>query len=482
MERLRNIAFEDLFNAIPCYVVVIGRDFEVIATNLLVKQHFGNHEGKRCHELFKRRSMPCEDCPSELTFEDRLIRSYESRTITPDGRELMLLVTSRPITDETGRVVALMEVSTDVTELKRLQHALEEEQDKRRTDLRRVRQLFNEVPCYITVIDESYTILETNRLFKESIGDVPDAKCYELFKRRDAPCTECPVTETFADGLPHIHESTIQAPSGKELDVVIRSAPIVSRDGQVRRVMEMAVDVTEIKDLQRELARLGQMAAHAAHNIKGILTGLKGGIFMVNEGRKRDDGPVVERGWEMVQHNVDRIATQSLDILSFAKKRTPERRQVRLADIFKETLDGVGPRAFSAGVSLGSSVEEDAETLEADPKLLCQVLTVLADNAVEACMEDEARDAHEVEFRASREGDHVRIDVSDDGIGMDEDVRQHLFEDFFSTKGSMGTGLGLVVVSKIVSEHGGTIDYVSTPGEGTTFTIRLPVQATEGRE
>jgi PAS domain S-box-containing protein len=477
MERIRKLAFEDLFNAIPCYVVVIDRDHEIIGTNMIVKQHFGSHEGKKCYELFKRRTEPCEDCACEFTFEDRLIRSYESRTITPDGRELMLLVTSRPITDETGRVIAIMEVSTDITEIKRLQLALEEEQEKRQTALRRVRQLFDEVPCYISVIDRSYTILETNRQFKEAIGDVPGARCYELFKRRESPCPACPVTETFEDGKPHSYESTILAPSGKELDVVIRSAPIVSLDGEVRRVMEMAVDVTEVKDLQRELARLGKMAAHAAHNIKGILTGLKGGIFMVNEGRKRGDDPVVERGWEMVQHNVDRIATQSLDILSFAKRRHPERRRVELSELFRETLDGARPRAFAAGVALESTVEPGAERLDVDPRLLGQAMTVLVDNAIEACMDEGSGREHRVSVEARAEDGSIRIDVRDNGVGMDEEVRAHIFEDFFSTKGSMGTGLGLVVVSKIAKEHGGTIDFESKPGAGTTFTIRLPINS-----
>jgi signal transduction histidine kinase len=144
--------------------------------------------------------------------------------------------------------------------------------------------------------------------------------------------------------------------------------------------------------------------------------------------------------------------------------------------LFDEVLDGARPRAFSHNVSLESRVEREAMSLEADPRLLGQVLTVLVDNAVEACLEDGSREHHEVILSASREGDMVRIDIRDDGAGMDDEVKQHIFEDFYSTKGSMGTGLGLVVVSKIVKEHGGTIDFESAPGEGTTFTVKLPAR------
>jgi PAS domain S-box-containing protein len=470
------IKFEDLFNAVPCYIAVLGRDLSLIRTNHIANDHFGMPDGRKCFEVFKNRDEPCEECAALETFEDGLIRQHESETITRDGRHIVMLVRTRPIRDAEGRIVAVMEVSTDVTELKRLQEELERRRARRRRDYERTRQLFDEVPCYVSVMDEEYTILETNRLFKEGLGDVPGGKCFKLFKNRTSPCEPCPVAETFADGLPHSHETTIRALDGREVDVVVHSAPIVGSDGQVARVMEMSVDVTKVKDLQRELARLGKMAAHAAHNIKGILTGLKGGIFMVNEGRKRDDAPVVERGWEMVQHNVDRIATQSLDILSFAKKRVPEHMQIDVERLLDDVLNGARATADKAGVRLASSVEPDARILEADPRYVSQALTVLVDNAVDACTEAEGCDDPVVTVTASGDDDRILIAVADNGVGMDEEVREHLFEDFYSTKGSMGTGLGLVVVQKIIREHGGTIDFTSAPGKGTTFTISLPVR------
>jgi len=71
----------------------------------------------------------------------------------------------------------------------------------------------------------------------------------------------------------------------------------------------------------------------------------------------------------------------------------------------------------------------------------------------------------------------IRFDVSDNGAGMSNEVREKLFTSFFSTKGHRGTGLGLMVTRKLVEEHGGRIDVISAPGKGTTFTIRLPFEA-----
>jgi PAS domain S-box-containing protein len=475
MSGITGLEFEGLFNAVPCYIAVLDRDLTVVTTNRIAKQHFGPHEGRKCFEVFKNRSTRCESCPAVETLIDGIIRKTESVTITLEGNEIKLLVTVRPLHDSRGEIVGVMEVSTDITELKKLQLELEASQERRRRDFEHFRQLFDEVPCYVSVMDEQFTILETNRMFKETLGDVPGAKCFELFKGRSSPCGPCPVAETFADGLPHSHESRIKGLSGREVDVVIRSAPIIGKDGKVQRVMELAADVTAIKDLQRELARLGKMSAHAAHNIKGILTGLKGGIFMVNEGRKRDDQPVVDRGWEMVQHNVDRIATQSLDILSFAKKREPQYVEVDVRRLFSDALDGLEGRVEGRDVTMSSEVADGVSTVLADGSQLNRMLTVLVENALEACLECPGENPHRIDISASREGEWLRIRVRDDGAGMNAEVKKHVFEDFYSTKGSLGTGLGLVLVQKIVAEHGGSLEFESAEGDGTTFTVHLPV-------
>ena len=82
-------------------------------------------------------------------------------------------------------------------------------------------------------------------------------------------------------------------------------------------------------------------------------------------------------------------------------------------------------------------------------------------------------------LRTRVEGGFVLLEVSDTGIGMPEEVRRRCFEPFFTTKGQNGTGLGLAMVHGIAQHHLGTIDIKSTPGKGTTFTLRLPVNPTE---
>jgi len=111
-----------------------------------------------------------------------------------------------------------------------------------------------------------------------------------------------------------------------------------------------------------------------------------------------------------------------------------------------------------------------------DPKGIHRCLLNLISNAIDATTfdEDESK-KYLVRVATRRESDGALIlQVSDNGCGMDEAARKQIFSSLFSTKGSQGTGLGLLITQKIVREHGGTIKVDSEPGKGSTFVIRLP--------
>jgi signal transduction histidine kinase len=112
-----------------------------------------------------------------------------------------------------------------------------------------------------------------------------------------------------------------------------------------------------------------------------------------------------------------------------------------------------------------------------DPKGV-RAVSNLVSNAIQACNPPPAGSPSRNNRRQARKRQTL-YQVSDDGIGIPEHVRQNLFTKFYSTKGSKGTGLGLVVTRKIIEEHGGTIKVESTPGQGTTFFIEVPLRPAE---
>ena len=117
--------------------------------------------------------------------------------------------------------------------------------------------------------------------------------------------------------------------------------------------------------------------------------------------------------------------------------------------------------------------------IDLDPKGIQEVLNNLVGNAIDACtLEDIAIEEPEVIIKSSLLSDEkVLLEVKDNGVGMDQEVLKKLFTIFFSTKGSRGTGLGLLLSRKIVQEHGGEIQIHSEPMRGSVFQVVLPIRA-----
>ena len=242
-------------------------------------------------------------------------------------------------------------------------------------------------------------------------------------------------------------------------------------------------DLREIKRLERELlgaerlAAVGQTVAGMAHCVKNILHGLKGGSYLVNLGINKNKPEKLEDGWQMVQRNIARTSDLVQDLLSYSKEREPEYKASAPNEIVADACDIMTANAQEHNVTLRCDLDPELGEVILDPRSLHRSLLNLISNAIDACRDDENREKdHQVTVATAREGDQfVRFMVRDNGMGMTAEVKDKLFSSFFSTKGSQGTGLGLLVTSKLIEEHQGTMDVTSEAGRGTTFTIRLPV-------
>lgn len=260
------------------------------------------------------------------------------------------------------------------------------------------------------------------------------------------------------------------------------SGTILHRNGKVIGSVGFFHDLREIKRLQQELINserltaIGQTVTSLAHYMKNIVTALEGGIYVVNRGIKKGDNSKFNTGWEMVERNIGKLSGLVLDLLSFSKERHPEYKSFSPNVIADEVCELMSYQAQESGIEIVRNFDPTIGEVAIDPKGIHRSLLDLVSNGVDACMSDEDEDKkHEVRVTTRRESDGaITFQVSDNGCGMEELVRNQIFMSFFSTKGSKGTGLGLLVTHKIVKEHGGTISVDSQPGKGSTFTIRLP--------
>lgn len=230
------------------------------------------------------------------------------------------------------------------------------------------------------------------------------------------------------------------------------------------------------------LAAIGQTVAGISHCVKNLLTGLQGGVSLVKLGADQQSWDVIVQSVNVLNHSTGRISTLILDMLDYSKEREPERDRTDLAKLVAEIVEVTKTKAAAQESEVVVEIPEEAREVWADSHQIFRCLLNLVENALYATGEGrkvyvsaERTSAENALSRLSvRSETAVVIRVRDEGKGISEEHRGQIFEPFFSTKGSKGTGLGLAVTAKIIREHGGTIEVASPPGAPAVFAIYLP--------
>jgi signal transduction histidine kinase len=241
--------------------------------------------------------------------------------------------------------------------------------------------------------------------------------------------------------------------------------------------LERLVDEKSRKLVEAErLAAVGQTVAGLAHAIKNITAGLTGGMYVLEKGIDLENKTYLSQGWQMIKGNVQKIKGMAVDLLNYAKERQPEYQLCDPNVPAGEVYDLMLSRATDMGVTLKIDRARNLPEAWFDPEGIHRVLLNLVTNAIDACTDISCTSkTREVILRTLKpQGWAVEYQVTDNGCGMDEETKSKVFHIFFSTKGSRGTGLGLMIAKKIVDEHEGVIDLSSEKGSGTVFMVRLP--------
>jgi signal transduction histidine kinase len=230
---------------------------------------------------------------------------------------------------------------------------------------------------------------------------------------------------------------------------------------------------------KERLATVGETVTGLAHYIKNILNGLRGGMYKMNSAMTGDEPRLLKDGWEMTQRNVEKISELVLDLLSYSKEKEPQRKPCNPNEIVLEVVESLRHVADENDVSLIHSLDPSLHEAWLDPGLMHRALLNLVSNAIEACMYDpDQSKSFEVSVKTGLETDdrgrHIMFfEVTDNGCGMSQEVKEKLFTRAFSTKDEKGTGIGLLITQRTIHEHGGEIQVESEEGVGTAFRLRL---------
>ncbi len=342
-------------------------------------------------------------------------------------------------------------------------------------------ELFDQVPISICVIDRDYKIVEANRNFLDTYGPWQEQSCFAVYKNRTERCEHCAAAETFRDAVTRVREEPgVVGAEGKPTHYLVRTVPLVGEDNNVRYIIEMSADISEMKQLQLEkltaerLAAVGQTVAGLAHGIKNLIMGLEGGMYVAKSGVQRNDPEKIRQGWQVLEENIIRISSFAKEFLDFARGRTPHVTLVNPNLVAQQIMDLYRDTAGQAGIELRCDLTEGIDEAPLDEKEIHTALANLTSNALDACEMSDTKDRR-ITLSTREENGTLIYEVADNGCGMDYDVKQKVFTNFFSTKESgRGTGLGLLTTRKIVQEHGGSVWFESTKGQGSVFRLELP--------
>lgn len=283
-------------------------------------------------------------------------------------------------------------------------------------------------------------------------------------------------------------EFTLETAGGSVRIIVVTALPLVQKK-RVTGTLIQIEDVTDARNQQtllrrmESLASLTNLAASVAHEIKNPLGAISIHIQLIQKALKKaragdgmlPDEKFVEKYLDVVNEEIDRLNRIIVDFLFAVRPIQAKLEPVNPNEIINSLMEFMKPEFDKAKVELKLELLDKPPNLMLDVALFKQVIMNLAQNAVAAM-----KTGGILGINTQIKNDHFIITVADTGEGMDEQTCSRIFEPYFTTKAN-GTGLGLTMVYKIIKESAGEIDVRSFPGEGTIFTISLPIPQKERR-
>ncbi|MEX2380797.1 MAG: response regulator [Opitutales bacterium] len=338
---------------------------------------------------------------------------------------------------------------------------------------------------------------ETGRLYghEEEDDRAPMKDFLKLVHPDDLPQVNQIITEAMKTGEPFTCTHRVSLPDGTERSMHGQGQVLRNERGEPIRMLGVVQDVTKTRQAEEALHRseaqlrqsqkmeaVGRLAGGIAHDFNNLLTVITsyGALSLQRLGGEHP----AHRYIEEIQKASDRASSLTGQLLAFSRKQVLQPSVLNLNGAVRG-MEKILRRLIGEDIELSIAFDEPLGRVKADPGQIEQVVLNLAVNARDA-MPNGGKLAIRVanvtidekssfRTRVLEPGEYVMLAVSDNGVGMTDEVKAHLFEPFFTTKGvGKGTGLGLATSYGIICQSGGDIRVYSEPNSGTTFKIYLP--------
>ncbi|WP_051308987.1 hybrid sensor histidine kinase/response regulator [Desulfogranum japonicum] len=364
---------------------------------------------------------------------------------------------------------------------------------------RQLLTILDGIEAHVFVSDlQTHEILYMNQKMQQEYGQfVNGLSCYEMFQNHSSPCSFCTKGALLdKDGRPGavITSHKMNPKSGSWFANYDRAIYWV--DGQLVHI-QFAIDITEQKQMEKKLKQsqkletIGLLAGGIAHDFNNILSVILGYATMAIE-EKEVDGGSVRRDIKQIHKAGLRAKDLVRQILTFSHQGEENLKTLSLHMLVKETVKMIRA-SFPTSVDIQTDIDVIPLPVLADPTQLHQVILNLCTNALHAM---EGTGILTVSLKQDviraplllpqgyhlESGQYARLSIRDTGSGISDDLLDKMFDPFFTTKEEgKGTGLGLTLVQKVVLEHKGGVSVETVLGQGTCFSVYLPLHSSESR-
>ncbi len=469
-EKLRE-EYKLLFEQVPCDILILDRDFKIHQTNRRAKEVFGKIEGDYCYQILKGRKTKCTDCTAGRTFKDGKLHMGRSTVINKKGERVEFLVTTVPFQKENGKFDLVLEMAVDITETLELQEELKVANTFMKSMISS--SLYGSIAIdandKITIFNDAakaiFKVDDETKLSKQKLVELLPKGLMELLES--------------SGGTVNLSDVNACALDGEKVAIRLIGINMVV-DGHYMGKVFWIQDLSDIKNLESEkleaerLAAVGQTVAGLAHGIKNVLTGLEGGIYLLNTGLQKGKADRSKKGMEMLNRNTARVSTFVKEFLNFSKGQEIQTVMCDPVDIAREVVEMFSAKIEELGIEMSFEHEDVIQPAAFDEEGMLECLSNLVGNAIDACRLSDDTIKSKVLVKAYERDATIIYEVIDNGCGMDYEVKRKVFTTFFTTKGLGGTGLGLLMTKKIIQQHGGKVEFDTNSGKGTTFRITLP--------
>ncbi len=499
VERERNF-LQMVLDALPGHVYVLDADQRFLLVNRAAAAAVGladpvHARGRRPEDFWPT------DVAGWMASDNRRVLAGEAiwdrvmDMVTTDAGAITVLTTQLPLRDESGQIVGIIGTSIDVTALRRIEESLEQERDL-------LQQILDALNDRIVVKDRHGGFVRINRAAARHLGladrNAAVGRHAQAFERPGDAVGD-PAGDAAALAGDEV-EAVVEEPGadGQPRWTLVGKTPLRGPDGDIVGLVAAATDITVVKEAERRLAEAlrreqainaelerldrarGAFIAMLSHEFRTPLTAIMGYGEML---REFEPDPATTREYAgEIARSADRLSRLTGDLLELERMRTDrfriEQAPVDLADLLREVVTALRPSSPNHDLRL--EVDANLPPVSGDADRLVQVFTNLVSNAVKY-----SPDGGAVVVAARAEAGHVVASVRDEGLGIPPEDLERVFEAYIrldtgGKRGIRGTGLGLPIARQLVELHGGAIWADSTPGVGSTFVVRLPVDEATG--